>query len=100
MTVHRAVIGRRSLMAIIDGARSRLSVSMALTAGLAFVLTGCAYSDLKAPCARDEGIPAASFAELPREPEPFVSIASCGALKPLNKGEILDRDNGGLHRGE
>ena len=88
--------------------RFRLGLILLLAAGTNLALSGCAYKELQAPCARDEGS-AMSYADVPATPEPFASMDRCGAMRPLNKGPLkagaLDHDltgvaDGGLHRGE
>ncbi len=78
----------------------RPALAIAAAAATAFSLSGCAYRDLKAPCARDEAPAALSYAGAPREPEAFAALEGCGALRPINRGEALDQDDGDLHRGE
>ena len=75
-------------------------LTIALATGMAVPLSGCAYRDLKAPCAPDEAPAASSFAERQSEPEPFASMDRCGALRPLNRGETLERADGDLHRSQ
>ncbi len=82
----------------------RLGLGIFLGVGAGLSLSGCAYQELKAPCARDEGAPVASYAEPPAMPEPFASMDRCGAMRPLNKGPLDKQDtgagDGGLLRGE
>lgn len=88
----------------LGAARMRM-LGLAMLIGAGLCLSGCAYQELKAPCARDEGLPATSYAEAPAMPEPFASMYRCGALRPLNKGPLNGEMNtgagdGGLLRGE
>ena len=78
----------------------RLGWALVLSAGASLTLSGCAYQELKAPCARDEGAPVTSYAQGAATPEPFASMDHCGALRPLNRGDELGAGDGGLHRGE
>ena len=78
----------------------RLGSGLLLAIGASLALSSCAYKELKAPCARDEGAPAMSYAEIPATPEPFASMDRCGVMRPLNKGEQIGAGDGGLHRGE
>ena len=67
-------------------------------AAVAMALAGCAYKDLKAPCAPDEGRRAPlAYAEPPSPPEPFEETDACGPMTPINKGRL---DSGNFNKGK
>ena len=91
------------------GARATLAVraarSAALMAALAFILGGCGYRELKAPCGPEEGAPPAlSYAPSPatlHTGSPLDQLAArsgagsipvadpCGPLRPINGSRSL-----------
>ena len=67
-------------------------VNIICVAAVAIALASCAYKDLKAPCAPDEGRRAPlAYAEPPSPTHPFEEADACGPMTPVNKGKV-DKD--------
>lgn len=62
-----------------------LPARLAVIGVVALVLSGCAYTPLKAPCSQDEGGTPLAYAEpkTTSSPEPFRSLDGCGEMKPI-----------------
>lgn len=56
----------------------------AMLSVLALLLAGCAYKPLKAPCAADEDNAPVAAERPPRKPPAaYMSLDSCGPLRPI-----------------